>query len=66
MSPKGQVQPDGRIKIAVSFHLDTFVGLCLRADQTGQSFSEVVDECASCGLFDIEESEAHEPVAARR
>lgn len=61
--PKGILQPDGRIKIAVCFPRALFLKLNQRAEQTGQSFSEVVSDCSACGLLDIEESELFdEPV----
>lgn len=60
--PKGVMQSDGRIKIAVAFDRKTFEGLCKRALEKNLPFSEVVSDCAACGLLDLEDSERHEPL----
>ena len=58
--PKGVVQVDGRIKIAVCLPRKLFNQLCERARKEGATFSETISDVAECGLLDIEESEKYE------
>jgi hypothetical protein len=54
--PTGIEMPNGQIKIAVTFKPELFTKLCARAAERGETFSEVVNDCTACGLFDYEEA----------
>jgi len=63
--PLGQVEPDGRIKLAVMFTPDNFKKLRARAAKEKKRFSAVLNDVVACGLFDLEEQERDEPVTLR-
>jgi uncharacterized protein YbcV (DUF1398 family) len=54
--PDGTEQPNGMIKIAVTFKPELFKKLRDRARQRDETFSEVINDVAACGLFDYEEA----------
>jgi peptide subunit release factor RF-3 len=59
--PKGTPEGTG-LKIAVKFNPELFKRISERAVKHKKSFSQMVNETCECGLLDLEESEADDPV----
>jgi hypothetical protein len=59
--PKGFPGKPGYTKIAVSFENDTFLRLLVQARKENLTFSDMCDLAVRTGLFDLEESDQHEP-----
>ena len=61
MSAKGFVHNEGSKKIAINMPEELFNKISQRAAEDSVSFNAKAVELLSCGVFDYEESEAHEP-----
>jgi hypothetical protein len=54
--PLGIEMPNGMIKIAVTLRPELFAKLRERSARRGETFSQTVNDCVKCGLFDYEEA----------
>ena len=60
--PKGLRTQSG-VKIAVVFKEETFERIKIRARKESKGFSAMVDQLCQIGMFDLDESDALEPMS---
>lgn len=61
--PQGFRVKTGQLQTAVRFNKELFERIKARACKERKTFSEMVAELCSIGLFDLEESDSHEQAA---